>query len=72
VKTVNFLKKKYTLYNKYIYKMESIWTLIRQPTPVLVALFNQIDNKIEKNGTVCVQICEILNRRGYDLSKLNY
>ncbi len=55
--------------------METVLALVRQPTPILVALFNQIAFKVEKNGKakqVCIQICDILNRRGYDLSKLDY
>ena len=55
--------------------METTLALIRQPTPILTALFNQIAHKTDSTGKakpVCIQICDILNRRGYDINKLNY
>jgi len=55
--------------------MNSALTLVQQPTPVLAALFNRIVYKKNPDGSikpVCIQICEILNKRGYDMKKLNY
>jgi len=50
-------------------------TLAKQPTNVLVALFNSIAKKKLDNGDVnplCVKICKILNRRGYDINNLDF
>ena len=50
-------------------------SLVSQPVPVLVALFNSIVYKRLSDGSVtplCVKICEILNERGFDIQKLNF
>jgi hypothetical protein len=55
--------------------MNSTLVLIRQPTPVLIAFFNQISYKTDSDGNlkpVCIQICDILTKRGYDIKKLNH
>lgn len=55
--------------------MNSLITLSQQSTPVLVALFNCIAFKKLEDGQinpVCINICKILNRRGYDIDKLDF
>ena len=55
--------------------MNSLLALVNQPTPVLVALFNSVAFKKLTNGQVnplCVNICKILNKRGYDIDKLDF
>ncbi len=55
--------------------MNPLITLTQQPTPVLVALFNCIAFKKLKNGQInpiCINICKILNKRGYDIDKLDF
>ncbi len=55
--------------------MNAAIALVQETTPVLVAFFNRIGQKTNPDGTIktiCIQICEILYIRGYDLSSLNY
>ena len=55
--------------------MNPTTALAYQPTPVLVALFNSIAFKKLKTGDIdpaCIKICKILNKRGYDINKLDY
>lgn len=55
--------------------MNPLLTLSLQPTPVLVALFNCVAFKKLASGQVnplCVNICKILNKRGYDIDKLDF
>ena len=55
--------------------MNPLLTLIQQPNQVLVALFNCIAFKKLKNGQVnplCVNICKVLNKRGFDINKLDF
>ena len=55
--------------------MNQLITLAQQPTSVLVALFNCIASKKLKDGQinpVCINICKILNKRGYDIEKLDF
>ena len=55
--------------------MNPLLTLSKQPTPVLVALFNSIEHKVLTSGKLsplCINICKLLNRRGYDIDKLDF
>ena len=55
--------------------MNPLITLSHQPTPVLVALFNCVAFKKLTNGQInplCINICKILNKRGYDIDKLDF
>ena len=55
--------------------MNPLITLAQQPTSVLVALFNCVAFKKLNNGQInpiCINICKILNKRGYDIDKLDF
>lgn len=55
--------------------MNPLLTLSKQPNNVLVALFNAIEHKVLISGELsplCINICKLLNRRGYDIDNLDF
>ena len=53
--------------------MDSVTALVRQPTPVLTAMFRRIASPIDRSGVIspfALTIIQILHGRGYPLKYL--